>query len=43
MESYRLSKKYYETEKDARAQEMAVEPLMNERMYECIQKQYLLS
>jgi hypothetical protein len=29
-ESYRLCKKHYETEEEARAQQMAVEPLMNE-------------
>jgi hypothetical protein len=28
--SYRLSKEYYETEVEAKAQQMAVEPLMNE-------------
>jgi hypothetical protein len=29
-ESYRLCKKDYKTEEEARAQQMAVEPLMNE-------------
>jgi hypothetical protein len=29
-ESYRLLKKYYETEEEARTQQRAVEPLMNE-------------
>jgi hypothetical protein len=29
--SYRLCKKYYETEEKARAQQRATEPLMNER------------
>jgi hypothetical protein len=33
-ESYRLCKKDYETEEEARAQERAVEPLMKERMNE---------
>jgi hypothetical protein len=31
-ESYCLCKKYYGTEKEARAQQRAVEPLMNELM-----------
>jgi hypothetical protein len=30
MESYRLCKKDYETEEEAKAQERAIEPLMND-------------
>jgi hypothetical protein len=37
-ESYRLCKKEYGTEEEARAQQRAVEPLMNEKMKELIIK-----
>jgi hypothetical protein len=37
-ESYRLCKKEYGTEEEARAQQRAVEPFMNEKMNEFIIK-----